>query len=182
MDADTAAAFATVNRKLDALAAGQTSVAHNVRETLSQELLLMNSVQDLQVILAQVDTDTTTIAAGLAAENGNLGSISSKLDAESTKLDGVAQQIGGVATLVQQLRDQLANAGVPQSVIDTLTAIQGRTSAAVAALAAASSTLTAQSTEIDASTGKIDAAATALQAIATPPTTGVAASAPVKAG
>jgi chromosome segregation ATPase len=170
MDADVQAAFAVLNQKLDALAAGQAGVAHNVRETLAQELLLMNNVQGLQTALAQIDTDTTTIAAGLATETASLTAIQGKLDAESTKLDGVAQQIGGVGTLVQQLRDQLAQQGqIPQSVFDTLTAIEGRTSAAVSAIAASSNTLTSQSSEIDMTNGKIDAAASALQAIATPP-------------
>lgn len=171
MDAEVKAAFAVVNKKLDALATGQAGIAHDVRETLAQELILMNTVQDLQISLAKIDTDTTTIAAGLAVETASLVAVQGKLDAESTKLDGVAQQIGGVGTLVQQLRDQLAQQGqIPQSVFDTLAAIEGRTSAAVTAIGSASDTLTAQSSEIDATNGKIDAAATALQAIATPTT------------
>jgi len=133
----------------------------------------MNTVQDLQTALAKIDTETTNIAAGLATETASLVTVQGKLDAESTKLDGVAQQIGGVGTLVQQLRDQLAQQGqIPQSVFDTLTAIEGRTSAAVSAIAASSTALTSQSEEIDATNGKIDAAASALQAIARPPATG----------
>ncbi len=170
MDADVQAAFAAVNQRLDALATGQANVTTLVRTTLAQELLLMNDVASLQAALAQIDTDTTNIASGLATETASLTTIQGKLDAESTKLDGVAQQVTGVGTLVQQLRAQLAQQGqIPQSVFDTLTAIEGRTSAAVTAIGSASNTLTSQSNEIDVTNGKIDAAASALQAIATPP-------------
>lgn len=169
MDADVKAAFDALTKKVDALATGQAGIAHDVRETLAQELILMNTVQDLQNSLAKIDTDTTNIAAALATETASLVTVQGKLDAESTKLDGVAQQIGGVSSLVQQLRDQLGTQGqIPQSVFDTLAAIEGRTSAAVTAIGAASDTLTAQSNEIDTTNGKIDAAATALQSIASP--------------
>lgn len=169
MDADVQAAFAALGQKLDDLARGQANVTSLVRTTLAQELILMNTVQDLQAALTQIDTDTTAIAGKLAAETSALTTIQGKLDAESTKLDGVAQQVGGVGTLVQQLRDQIAGQQLPQAVFDTLAAIEGRTAAAVTALGAASDTLTAQSNEIDATNGKIDAAASALQAIASPP-------------
>lgn len=89
---------------------------------------LINQVAGLKLMLNQIITQEKTVMATQADVKTKLDALTADVADETTQIGGVEQVLDNLETLLKSLQGQVANADVPQAIVDQIDALAGAVS------------------------------------------------------
>ena len=115
------------------------AVTHIVHLAIDLDTVAAEDAQLFRLILAKVLATRLKgiLMASVADLKTALDGLATKVASETDVENSVVTLLGGLTALIADLKTQLANAGVPQSIIDQVTALGATVDGATAQLSAA---------------------------------------------